>query len=151
MSVDFKEIKDYFYNNRYSDNTARKYAGMFEKVSQIIDENDILYFYPKYLFVDEQTLQLYFVLKNNKFIKVWINGDKHIVIEYFNINKIKSVTYECPLDDYGDYRLTLLFEENVEEITFISKEDTNEGWKYKFDKAIRSIAKYFAQINNHRY
>ncbi len=31
MSVDFKEIKDYFYNNRYSDNTARKYAGMFEK------------------------------------------------------------------------------------------------------------------------
>jgi len=143
MSVDFKEIKDYFYNNRYSDNTARKYAGMFEKVSQIIDENDILYFYPKYLFVDEQTLQLYFVLKNNKFIKVWINGDKHIVIEYFNINKIKSVTYECPLDDYGDYRLTLLFEEKVEEITFNSKEDTNEHWKYKFDEAICSIAKYF--------
>ena len=143
MSVDFKEIKDYFYNNRYSDNTARKYAGMFEKVSQIIDDNDILYFYPKYLFVDEQTLQLYFILKNNKFIKVWINGDKHIVIEYFNINRIKSVTYECPLDDYGDYRLTLLFEEKVEEITFNSKEDTNEGWKYKLDEAICSIAKYF--------
>jgi len=143
MSVDFKEIKDYFYNNRYSDNTARKYAGMFEKVSQIIDDNDILYFYPKYLFVDEQTLQLYFILKNNKFIKVWINGDKHIVIEYFNINKIKSVTYECPLDDYGDYRLTLLFEEKEEEITFNSKEDTNEGWKYKLDEAICSIAKYF--------
>ncbi|MGI5872909.1 MAG: DUF3908 family protein, partial [Bacillota bacterium] len=95
MNVDFKEIKDYFYNNRYRDNTTRKYAGMFEKVSQIIDENDILHFYPKYLFVDEQILQLYFILKNNKFIKVWINGDKHIVIEYFNINKIKSVTYEC--------------------------------------------------------
>ena len=44
MNVDFKEIKDYFYNNRYRDNTTRKYAGMFEKVSQIIDENDILYF-----------------------------------------------------------------------------------------------------------
>jgi len=73
MNVDFKEIKDYFYNNRYRDNTTRKYAGMFEKVSQIIDENDILYFYPKYLFVDEQILQLYFILKNNKFIKVWIN------------------------------------------------------------------------------
>ncbi|MCG1012153.1 DUF3908 family protein [Tepidanaerobacter sp. GT38] len=143
MNVDFKEIKDYFYNNRYSNNIASKYAGMFEKVSQVIDEDDILYFYPKYLFVDEQTLQLYFILKNNKFIKVWINGDKHIVIEYFNINRIKSVTYECPLDDYGDYRLTLLFEENVEEITFISKEDTNEGWKYKFDEAICSIAKYF--------
>ena len=143
MDVDYKEIRDYFYNNRYWDNTTRKYADMFEKVSQIIDENDILCFYPKYLFVDEQILQLYFILKNNKFIKVWINGDKHIVIEYFNINKIKSVTFECPLDDYGDYRLTLFFEEKVEEITFNSKEDTNEHWKYKFDKAIYSIAKYF--------
>ncbi|WP_457945385.1 DUF3908 family protein [Caproiciproducens sp. LBM24188] len=143
MNVDFKEIKDYFYNNRYSNNTAHKYAGMFKKVSQIIDENDILYFYPKYLFVDEQTLQLYFILKNNKFVNVWINEDKQIVMEFFNINKIKSVTYECPLDDYGDYRLTLLFEEKVEEITFNSKEDTNEHWKYKFDEAICSIAKYF--------
>ncbi len=72
-----------------------------------------------------------------------INGDKHIVIEYFNINKIKSVTYECPLDDYSNYRLTLFFEEKVEEITLNSKEDTNEHWKYKFDEAICSIAKYF--------
>ena len=54
MNVDFKEIKDYFYNNRYNNNTALKYADMFEKVSQIIDENDILCFYPKYLFVDEK-------------------------------------------------------------------------------------------------
>ncbi len=146
MNVDFKKIKDYFYNNRYNNNTDRKYASMFEKVSQVIDENDILYFYPKYLFVDEQTLQLYFVLKNNKFIKVWINGDKHIVMEYFNINKIKSVTYECPLDDYDDYKLTLLFDEKLEEIEFNSKEDTNEHWKYKFDKAICSMAKYFATI-----
>jgi hypothetical protein len=66
MNVDFKEIKDYFYNNRYSNNIARKYAGMFEKVSQVIDENDILYFYPKYLFVHEQTLQLYFILKKQQ-------------------------------------------------------------------------------------
>lgn len=146
MSVDFKEIKDYFYNNRYSDNTARKYAGMFEKVSQIIDDNDILYFYPKYLFVDEQTLQLYFILKNNKFIKVWINGDKHIVIEYFNMNKIKNIIYECPLGDYGDYRLTLILEENEEEIIFNSKEDTNERWKYRFNEAICSMAKCFATI-----
>jgi hypothetical protein len=54
-----------------------------------------------------------------------------------------GLTFECPLDDYGDYRLTLFFEEKVEEITFNSKEDTNEHWKYKFDKAIYSIAKYF--------
>ena len=146
MNVDFKEIKDYFYNNRYRDNTTRKYAGMFEKVSQIIDENDILYFYPKYLFVDEQILQLYFILKNNKFIKVWINEEKRIVMQFLNMNKIKNVIYECPLGDYGDYRLTLLFEEKAEEITFNSKEDTNERWKYKFNEAICNMAKCFATI-----
>ena len=146
MNVDFKEIKDYFYNNRYRDNTTRKYAGMFEKVSQIIDENDILCFYPKYLFVDEQILQLYFILKNNKFIKVWINEEKRIVMQFLNMNKIKNVIYECPLGDYGDYRLTLLFEEKAEEITFNSKEDTNERWKYKFNEAICNMAKCFATI-----
>ena len=73
MSMDFKEIKDNFYKYYFNNNASRKYADMFNKVSQIIDEKDILYFYPKYLFVDEQTLQLYFVLKNNKFIKVWIS------------------------------------------------------------------------------
>lgn len=146
MSVDFKEIKDYFYNNRYSDNTARKYAGMFEKVSQIIDENDILYFYPKYLFVDEQTLQLYFVLKNNKFIKVLINEEKKIIMQFLNMNKIKNIIYECPLGDYGDYRLTLILEENEEEIIFNSKEDTNEHWKYKFNEAICNMAKCFVSM-----
>ena len=106
MNVDYKEIKDYFYKNRYWDNATRKYAEMFEKVSQIIDENDILCFYPKYLFVDEQNLQLYFILKNNKFIKVWINEEKRIVMQFLNMNKIKNVIYECPLGDYGDHRLT---------------------------------------------
>ena len=146
MNVDYKEIKDYFYKNRYWDNATRKYAEMFEKVSQIIDENDILYFYPKYLFVDEQILQLYFILKNNKFIKVWINEEKRIVMQFLNMNKIKNVIYECPLGDYGDYRLTLLFEEKAEEITFNSKEDTNERWKYKFNEAICNMAKCFATI-----
>ena len=146
MNVDFNEIKDYFYRNRYCDNNSRKYASMFEKVSQIIDENDILCFYPKYLFVDEQNLQLYFVLKNNKFIKVWINEEKRIVMRFLNMNKIKNIIYECPLDEYGDYRLTLILEENIEEITFNSKEDTNEHWKYKFNEAICSMAKCFATI-----
>ncbi len=146
MGLDFKEIKDYFYKNQYNNEVSRKYADMFEKVSQIIDENDILYFYPKYLFVDEQTLQLYYVLKNNKFIKVWINEDKQIVMEFFNIEKINRVSYECPLDDYGHYKLTLLFEEKLEEIKFNSKEDTNEHWKYKFDEAICNMAKYLANI-----
>lgn len=146
MNVDYKEIRDYFYNNRYWDNTTRKYAEMFEKVSQIIDENDILCFYPKYLFVDEQILQLYFILKNNKFIKVWINEEKRIVMQFLNMNKIKNVIYECSLGDYGDYRLTLLFEEKAEEITFNSKEDTNERWKYKFNEAICNMAKCFATI-----
>jgi hypothetical protein len=36
VDVDYKEIRDYFYNNRYRDNASRKYADMFEKVSQII-------------------------------------------------------------------------------------------------------------------
>src|SRR5690606_897135 len=146
MNVDYKEIKDYFYKNRYWDNATRKYAEMFEKVSQIIDENDILCFYPKYLFVDEQILQLYFILKNNKFIKVWINEEKRIVMQFLNMNKIKNVIYECSLGDYGDYRLTLLFEEKAEEITFNSKEDTNERWKYKFNEAICNMAKCFATI-----
>ncbi len=146
MNVDFNEIKDYFYRNRYCDNNSRKYASMFEKVSQIIDENDILCFYPKYLFVDEQILQLYFILKNNKFIKVWINEEKRIVMQFLNMNKIKNVIYECPLGDYGDYGLTLLFEEKAEEITFNSKEDTNERWKYKFNEAICNMAKCFATI-----
>ncbi len=146
MNVDFKEIKDYFYNNRYNNNTALKYADMFEKVSKVIDENDILFFYPKYLFVDEQTLQLYFVLKNNKFIKVWINEEKKIVMQFLNMNKIKNIIYECPLGDYGDYRLTLILEENEEEIIFNSKEDTNERWKYRFNEAICSMAKCFATI-----
>ena len=146
MRLDFKEIKDYFYSKRCNNSTDRKYASMFEKVSQIIDEKDILYFYPKYLFVDEQTLQLYFVLKNNKFIKVWINEDKQIVMEFFNIEKIKRVSYECPLDYYGDYKLTLLFEEKLEEIKFNSKEDTNEHWKYKLDEVICNMAKYLVNI-----
>jgi hypothetical protein len=149
MNVDFNEIKDYFYRNRYCDNNSRKYASMFEKVSQIIDESDILCFYPKYLFVDRQNLQLYFVLKNNKFIKIWINDEKKVVMRFFNINKIKCVIYECPLDDdYGEHKLTLLllFEENVKEIYFNSIEDTNEHWKYRFNEAIRSMAKYFASI-----
>jgi len=146
VDVDYKEIRDYFYNNRYRDNASRKYADMFEKVSQIIDKNDILCFYPKYLFVDEQNLQLYFVLKNNKFIKVWINEEKKIVMQFLNMNKIKNIIYECPLDDYGDYRLTLILEENEEEIIFNSKEDTNERWKYRFNEAICSMAKCFATI-----
>ncbi len=146
MSMDFKEIKDNFYKYYFNNNASRKYADMFNKVSQIIDEKDILYFYPKYLFVDEQTLQLYFVLKNNKFIRVWINEDKQIVMEFFNIEKIKRVSYECPLDYYGDYKLTLLFEEKLEGIKFDSKEDTNEHWKYKFDEEICNMAKYLANI-----
>lgn len=146
MSMDFKEIKDNFYKYYFNNNASRKYADMFNKVSQIIDEKDILYFYPKYLFVDEQTLQLYFVLKNNKFIKFWINEDKQLVMEFFNIEKINKVSYECPLDDYGDYKLTLLFEEKLEEIKFDSKEDTNEHWKYKFDEEICNMAKYLANI-----
>lgn len=52
----------------------------------------------------------------------------------------------CQLDDYGDYKLTLLFEEKLKEIKFNSKEDTNEYWKYKFDEAICNIAKYLANI-----
>jgi len=80
MNVDFNEIKDYFYRNRYCDNNSRKYASMFEKVSQILDESDILCFYPKYLFVDRQNLQLYFVLKNNKFIKIWINDESSYAV-----------------------------------------------------------------------
>jgi hypothetical protein len=146
VNVDYKEIRDYFYNNRYRDNTTRKYADMFGKISQIIDENDILCFYPKYLFVDEQNLQLYLVLKNNKFIKVWINEEKRIVMRFLNMNKIKNIIYECPLDEYGDYRLTLILEENIEEITFNSKEDTNEHWKYKFNEAICSMVKRFTTI-----
>lgn len=146
MSIDFKKIKDYFYSNRCNNNASRKYAGMFEKVLQIIDEKDILYFYPKYLFVDEQTLQLYSVLKNNKFIKVWINEDKQVFMEFFNIDKIKRVSYECPLDDYGNYKLTLLFEEKLEVIKFNSEEDTNGHLKYKFDKKICNIVKYLANI-----
>jgi len=72
-----------------------------------------------------------------------------VVMRFFNINKIKCVIYECPLDDdYGEHKLTLLllFEENVEEIYFNSIEDTNEHWKYRFNEAIRSMAKYFASI-----
>lgn len=146
MNLDVKEIKDYFYSNRYNNNASCKYAGMFEKVLQIIDEKDILYFYPKYLFIDEQTLQLYFVLKNNKFIKVWINKDKQVLMEFFSIDKIRRVSYECPLDDYGNYKLILLFEEKLEEIKFNSKEDTNRHWKYKFDKEICNMVKYLANI-----
>lgn len=146
MNLDVKEIKDYFYSNRYNNNASCKYAGMFEKVLQIIDEKDILYFYPKYLFIDEQTLQLYFVLKNNKFIKVWINEDKQVLMEFFSIDKIRRVSYECPLDDYGNYKLILLFEEKLEEIKFNSKEDTNRHWKYKFDKEICNMVKYLANI-----
>ncbi|AYO31666.1 DUF3908 domain-containing protein [Biomaibacter acetigenes] len=143
MNIDFREVKEYYRSNLFSDETSRQYAGMFEKVSQIVNENDILYFYPKYLFVDEQTLQLYLFLKNNKFIKVWINDDKQIVIECFNTNEIKNFAYECPLDDYGEHKLTLFFEKGIEGIEFNSKKDTNENWKYKFDKVIYSIVKYF--------
>lgn len=146
MNLDVKKIKDYFYSNRCNNNASRKYAGMFEKVLQIIDEKDILYFYPRYLFIDEQTLQLYFVLKNNKFIKVWINEDKQVLMGFFSIDKIRKVSYECPLDDYGNYKLTLFFEEKLEEIKFSSKEDTNGHWKYKFDEEICNMAKYLANI-----
>jgi len=67
-------------------------------------------------------------------------------MQFINMNKIKNIIYECPLGDYGDYRLTLILEENEEEIIFNSKEDTNEHWKYRFNEAICSMAKCFATI-----
>lgn len=147
MKVDFKEIKDYFNRNRYKDEFSHILGKMFEKVSQIIDENDVLYFYPKYLFTETQILELYFILKNNKLVKATITEDNQIVINIFYSNQIINIDYKSPIDNNGNYKLSIYFKNNMEPIIFNSIEDTNSHWKYKFDNVISNIAIHFARVS----
>lgn len=147
MKVDFKEIKDYFNRNRYKDEVSHRLGNMFEKVSKIIDENDVLYFYPKYLFIEMQILELYFILKNNKLVKATLAEDNQIVINIFYSNQIRNIEYISPIDNNGSYKLSIYLKNNIEPIIFNSIEDTNGHWKYKFDNVISNIAKHFAGVS----
>jgi hypothetical protein len=149
MNLNLKEIMNYLEKNRLSESYAKKYFSLFKKVSQIINEENILFFYPKFLFVNDKPIQLYFILKNHMLISVSIKEDKQLIVEFLNVNKIRKINYECSLDDYGGTTiLTVLFEDNFEEIIFNSEDDTNENWKYEFEKVLCDIAKYFINISN---
>jgi|LSQX01.1.fsa_nt_gb hypothetical protein len=72
-----------------------------------------------------------------------------MIVGILNANKIKKINYECSIDEYGGTStLKVFFEDNSEEIEFNSEEDTNENWKYDFDKALFDFAKYFTNITD---
>ncbi|MGD9567048.1 MAG: DUF3908 family protein [Sedimentibacter sp.] len=150
MNLNFTEIMNYLEKNRFSESYARKYFSLFKKVSQIINEENILFFYPKFLFVNDKPIQLYFILKNHMLINVSIKEDKQMIVEFLNVkNNIRKINYQCSLDDYGGTTiLTVLFEDNFAEIVFNSEEDSNENWKYDFEKVLCDIAKYFINISD---
>lgn len=151
MNVNFTEIMNYLEKSRFEGSYFRKYFSMIKKVSQIVDEESILFFYPKFLFVKDKPIQLYFILKNHLLLSVSMKEDNQMIIEFLNVNKISKIDYKCSLDDYGGTTiLKVLFEDNFE-IIFNSEEDTIGNWQSEFEKVLCDIAKYFINIYNNEH
>ncbi|WP_078596338.1 DUF3908 family protein [Evansella clarkii] len=103
-------------------------------INNILEEEHL--FYPKYLWQEDNDLELYFFTKEHIVLCSLDSNQKLFIIKRFtrDISKIEITNYDA---NHRDIQLIITFV-NKDEI-ILQSNDTNEHWKFKYFKKIQEL------------
>lgn len=126
-------------SHTYSDSGLYKYKEIIRFTDEYLNDVEVIGFYPKNLFRQNQGLQMYLFLSSKKILIV--NYLRHeIGAQILKIENIKKATYHRDENHTFEIstKLEITFNDDTS-INFNSLEDTNESWREQFAESIKNI------------
>jgi len=105
-----------------------------------IQEDEVLFFYPKNLLSDEENDVQQIIIGTNQ-NKIWLFRiiEEKCKIELFNTADIRKIEYEHDVET-ENVKLTTIFKSD-ESIVMDSVADGNRSWEYKYKNEVERIFK----------
>lgn len=113
---------------------------MIKRLEKILDENEIVHFYPQNMFLENEET-IFYIFTDDRLFKV-TDKEKKVRIAVLKYKDISHLDLETE-NYYGNDRSILNIKfSNEEPIVFDSNQDTNDSWSYAFEDKIIMIFKY---------
>jgi len=123
--------------------TGYKLEKVLDTVRDLLETDDnVKIFYPKNLFVDYKSLEIFMLTKSDKIILSRYNWkDEYVEIEAYRAIDIQCISIKIKPCEPNAKKLTIKFK-NGNEINFDSIKDANETWQEQYSTSIENISKF---------
>lgn len=136
MEITYEEFLNVLtYNKRHE----YKCVNIMHHAEKVFDKENVLFFYPKAIFVEDKENEFIFIVKENI---ISLREPKSVLNA--NVRKLKDIEEITIIND-GEYDhdtiMTLRFNDG-HKLVFSTTEDSNDYWKPKYKKLIIDIYKH---------
>jgi hypothetical protein len=139
--LDLKKLRRYASQKSFSNPYYRKVDKLIETIQEsglieyVVESN---HFYPKYLWQEEKELELYF-LSDIHIIHYFYDKEGNVINKTRFKSDISNLELKVLQTGNKDVELYVTFRNG--DIIYLTSNDSNEAWKYKFYNEILQIYK----------
>jgi hypothetical protein len=119
---------------------SETYKAIAGAIAKYVNKDDIIEFYPKGMFMDDQKLIVY-TFKKDSVIK-FVANEKVCVINILRYKDIKEI--EIVENIYNSLKKSLTIKFESEDIELNCEQDTNDAYRDRFADKIISIFKFLS-------
>ncbi|MBB6215065.1 uncharacterized protein YbcI [Anaerosolibacter carboniphilus] len=141
MDINFGQLKEYSSRAFYSSDNpqARVLSFIINEIEKIFDASDIVFAYPKNLFINNKQVELFLIDSKKQLIKA-IYEDKNLTISVYFAKDI--INFYNKVNHEDDSRSLIIKFASSETIEFNSRNDTNTHHIQRFDALILEMCKF---------